>query len=128
MQRELNMKEIRKIAPDQESDLLNINVEHTRMPVRIPNELLGEMVNALPVRAKQGRKTVFKLGVHPDSRTGKVNPHAGVNISDIRQRYNKFIRPFGYEMRCREPDKPILDADGDISGQKLWGLYELQHY
>ena len=108
-----------------ESAHQNRQIHNTRKPVRIPNKLLGEMVNSLPVRAKQGRRTIHKLGVHPDSRTGRVNPFAGVNISDIRQRYNKFIRPFGYEMKCREPDQPILDADGDISGQKLWGLYRI---
>lgn len=103
----------------------NRQPDHSRKPVIISKELLGSMVNALPDRAKQGRRTIHKLGVHPDSRTGRVNPFAGVNISDIRQRYNRFIRPFGYEIKCRKPDKPILDADGDISGQMLWGLYEL---
>lgn len=103
----------------------NKQLNDTRKPVRIPNKLLGKMVNSLPKTAKQGRNTIHKLGVHPDSKTGDVNPYAGVNISAIRQRYNSFIKPFGYEMRCRESDKPILDADGDASGQKLWGLYIL---
>ena len=99
--------------------------DHTRKPVIISKDLLGSMVNALPERAKQGRKTIYKLGTHPDSRTGHVNPFAGVNISDIRQRYNRYIRHFGYEIKCRKPDKPIPGADGDVSGQMLWGLYEL---
>lgn len=113
--------------PPVQGGLSNITQEDfsIKKPVRIPNKLLGSIVNTLPKRAKQGRRTIHKLGVHPDSRTGHVNPFAGVNISDIRQRYNKFIRPFGYEMKCREPDKPILDLDGDVSGQKLWGLYPI---
>lgn len=114
-----------KRTPSDKGAHQNKKLNHTRKPVTITNELLGSMVNALPERAKQGRRTIHKLGVHPDSRTGRVNPFAGVNISDIRQRYNMFIRPFGYEIKCRSPDKPILDSDGDVSGQKLWGLYEL---
>ncbi len=117
----------KSLGGDSHNDIINNSKDECSIdkPIKVKNIALNTLVNSLKPTSKQGRRTVFYLGHNPDSKTGDVIHYAGVNISHVSRKCNKFLRPQGYEIRCRKPPKPILNRFGDVSEQHLWGIYKI---
>jgi len=88
----------------------------------LPQEQIDELINCLPHKANQARRLVKLVAENPNSITRSCNSVAGVNISDIALKYNRYIQPKGYELRCKLPYPLIKNKYGEDSMQHLWSL------
>lgn len=98
----------------------------TLRPVVLDDFESQKLITFLLPTSKQAIRLVRVVAENPDSPTNKWNREAAaVNLSDIAVKYNPRLRFGGYELRCRQPKKPIVNGFGEDLGQQLWGLYPI---
>ncbi len=104
---------------------LNSNKLDDKSHEPISQEIIDELVGCLPPRANQARRLVKLVAENPNSITSSCNRVAGVNISDIALKYNRYIQPKGYELKCKLPYPLIKNQFGEETMQHLWRLAEV---
>ena len=92
----------------------------------LTQEQIDELLDSLPARAFQAKRFVKYVAEKPNSKTADCNVAvAGVNLSDIARKYNPYIRPKGFELMCKLPEKLIKNRFGEDTMQHFWRLAEV---
>ena len=92
----------------------------------LSQEQIDELLDVLPARAFQAKRFVKFVAEKPNSKTADCNiAVAGVNLSDIARKYNPYIRPKGFELMCKLPEKLIKNRFGEDTMQHFWRLAEV---
>jgi len=96
-------------------------------PVTLDEDQIERIVQVLSPNAKQQHRFVGYLGRNPLSRT-KVccRAIACVNLSNLRERTSSALSKFGLEARCTHPEKPIKNAFGESTDERLWAIYKIE--
>ncbi len=100
-----------------------LNAKQNNLSLKLDQYKIDELIECLPPRANQARRLVKLVAENPNSITGSCNRVAGVNISDIALKYNRYMQPKGYELKCKLPSPLIKNKYGEDTMQHLWALY-----
>jgi len=102
------------------------NFTDNNQPVLLQQQQIDELLYHLPKNANQAKRFTVHVGSNPDSPTAKCNvAAAAVNLSDIAIKYNPYLRKAGYELRCRLPERLILNRFKEPTMQHCWSLYSV---
>ena len=98
----------------------------TDKPLRIDSDMEHEILKRLPNHNTQYATFAKILIKRGELLTGKANPLAGVNLSDVANKIiNPRIKDLGLVVDCRTPEKIIINRHGNKSGQVYWGFHPL---
>jgi len=98
----------------------------TERPLKIDSNLEHEILKRFPSQDSQYVAFAKLLIKRRELLTGKANPFAGVNLSDVANKLiNPRIKDLGIRVDCRIPEEKILNRYGHRSGQMYWGFYPL---
>jgi len=103
------------------------NKNNTTQLKPLSQECIDELLNSLPPRANQARRFIRFVAENQEATTGQCNVAAlAVNLSDLALKYNGYIRPLGYELKCRVPYPLIKNKVSEPTMQHLWYLAEVE--
>jgi hypothetical protein len=95
-------------------------------PVKVPPDLLDQLLYRIPPTFKTGQRLVLYLSENPESVTVDVNKNCALgNISDVAREVNHYLWEFRLQVSCRFPEVAILNRFGEKSHMWLWSIFEI---